>query len=283
MGGMTAGTGLAGNPKGRLCLRPGGGDSGGTRTSRSLIHADIEEQTVSIHKPETCVAEDRLQREGNGHVGQRGLIGNVVQSTPAGVMAPPEEPVDGRVARAHRTKERIVRSLIDLADRGGLRPTAAQLAESAAVSRRGFYLHFDGVDDVLAAAFEQRLSEASVSWKHTCALGSCSERVDGFCHEWGEYLEKMTPLYRATATHAPLSVSLGDAYERSQEWVRSVVEWTFLPDLIFTEGLDEEFSVRAALHAVTSWNMWDGLRRAGNTVDEATATIARLLSAVLAR
>jgi TetR/AcrR family transcriptional regulator, regulator of autoinduction and epiphytic fitness len=244
---------------------------------------DVEEQIMSTHKPETCMAEDRIQKDGNGLWANVDLMGNVAQSKPADAMALSEEPVDGRVARAHRTKERIVRSLIDIGDRGGLRPTAAQLAESAAVSRRTFYLHFDGVDDVLAAAFEQRLSEASVSWQHTCALGSCSERVEGFCREWGEFLERMSTLYRATATREPLSVPLGNAYERSQEWVRSVVEWAFLPDLIFTEGLDEQCSVRAALHAVTSWNMWDGLRRAGSTFDEATATIARLLPAVLAR
>jgi TetR/AcrR family transcriptional regulator of autoinduction and epiphytic fitness len=238
---------------------------------------------VSTHKPETCVAEDCLQKEWNALWANVDLVGHVAQSKPADAMALSGEPVDGRVARARRTKERIVRSLIDMGEQGGLRPTAAQLAESAAVSRRTFYLHFDGVDDVLAAAFEQRLSEASVSWQYTCALGPSSERVEGFCYAWGEFLEKMTTLYRATATHEPLSVSLGNAYERSQEWVRSVVEWAFLPDLIFTEGLDEQCSVRAALHAVTSWNMWDGLRRDGSTFDEATETIARLLSAVLAR
>jgi TetR/AcrR family transcriptional regulator of autoinduction and epiphytic fitness len=200
----------------------------------------------------------------------------------AGVVALMEQfqgPVDGRLARSRRTRQRIVNSFLGLIEQRVSRPTAAMVAEAAGLSRRAFYLHFTGVEDVLATAVEQRRAELASGWQPFCLLGSTSERVGAFCQQWGELLEALTPLRRA-ALHDPVPGALREAMERSQEWARSVVEWAFLPDLD-SQPDDGQSFVTDALYAVTSWTMWDELRRQGRSVDEAVSVMARMLSALL--
>jgi AcrR family transcriptional regulator len=201
---------------------------------------------------------------------------------PAGVVSLMEQlqgPVDGRLARSRRTRQRIVNSFLGLIEDGVTRPTAAMVAEAAGLSRRAFYLHFTGVEDVLATAVEQRRVELASGWQPFCLLGSMSERVAAFCQQWAELLEALTPLRRA-ALHEPVPEALSEAMARSQEWARSVVEWAFLPDLD-SQPDDGQSCVTAALYAVTSWNMWDELRRQGKSVDDAVSVMARMLSALL--
>ena len=54
--------------------------------------------------------------------------------------------VDGRAARALRTRNRVVDALLDLIDEGDLRPPAADVARRAGVSLRSVYQHFDDLE-----------------------------------------------------------------------------------------------------------------------------------------
>src|SRR3954470_19450239 len=65
--------------------------------------------------------------------------------------------LDGRAARSARTRDAVVRALLDLIAEGELRPTAGRIAERAGISLRSVYVHFDDLDDLfVAAAREQR-------------------------------------------------------------------------------------------------------------------------------
>src|SRR3954464_1268479 len=62
-----------------------------------------------------------------------------------------EEPIDGRTARAVRTKDAIVDATLALIDEGDLRPTGPRIAERAGVSVRSIFQHFDDLDALFSA------------------------------------------------------------------------------------------------------------------------------------
>src|SRR5918999_531322 len=66
-----------------------------------------------------------------------------------------EAAVDGRTARAVRTRNAIVDATIALVEEGDLRPTAPRVAERAEVSVRSVFQHFDDLDSLYAAVAER--------------------------------------------------------------------------------------------------------------------------------
>ena len=63
--------------------------------------------------------------------------------------------VDGRTARALRTREAIVDACISLVDEGVLKPTAPRIAERAGVSVRSVFQHFDDLESLFAMVAER--------------------------------------------------------------------------------------------------------------------------------
>src|SRR5437763_15803466 len=63
--------------------------------------------------------------------------------------------IDGRTARALRTREAIVDASIALVAEGDLRPTAPAIAERAGVSVRPVFQHFDDLEGLYAAVAER--------------------------------------------------------------------------------------------------------------------------------
>src|ERR1043165_6133853 len=60
--------------------------------------------------------------------------------------------VDGRTARAQRTRAAVVDALLQLINEGDLRPTAPRIAERAKVSLRSVFQHFTDLEALYAAA-----------------------------------------------------------------------------------------------------------------------------------
>ena len=70
--------------------------------------------------------------------------------------------VDGRSARAQRTRDSVVNAVLELAGTGDARPTAKEIADCAGISVRSVYVHFEDLDDLFRSAaarhFEQMAS-----------------------------------------------------------------------------------------------------------------------------
>src|SRR5437773_2271487 len=66
-------------------------------------------------------------------------------------------PVDGRTARAQRTKAAVVDALLQLINEGDLRPTAPRIAERAKVSLRSVFQHFTDLEALYAAATSREI------------------------------------------------------------------------------------------------------------------------------
>ena len=71
------------------------------------------------------------------------------------------EKIDGRTARARRTREAIVDATLALLDAGNLRPSADEIAERAGVSPRSIFQHF-GDRETLQRAVGARQTERVV-------------------------------------------------------------------------------------------------------------------------
>src|SRR3954470_18279608 len=65
------------------------------------------------------------------------------ETTPTVPGVTPTETVDGRTARATRTREAVVSAVLDLVNEGNPKPTAREIADRAGVSLRSVYVHFD--------------------------------------------------------------------------------------------------------------------------------------------
>src|SRR6266496_687113 len=113
--------------------------------------------------------------------------------------------IDGRTARALRTREAIVDASIALVDEGDLRPTAPRIAERAGVSVRSVFQHFDDLEGLYAAVADrliERLGRLNIT---ADPLQPLLTRLPDVVHQRSILLEAITPIRRAAAVHAPFS------------------------------------------------------------------------------
>jgi TetR/AcrR family transcriptional regulator of autoinduction and epiphytic fitness len=190
---------------------------------------------------------------------------------------------DGRVARSHRTVEHIVGAFLELVERDGhLHPTAYQVARRAGVSRRGLYLHFETIEDLVATVTERRARQAQAAWQPPPADAPLDERLRVFCQRWAALLEFVRPLRKAAAIHEPFSHRVASTVDHARQWARGMVEQTFAPELSSISDR-ERATLVTALHQTTSCNAWDDLRRDGCDVKQGALAMHHLLTKLFAQ
>lgn len=204
----------------------------------------------------------------------------VVEPTPEAGTAAPDVAVDGRSARAERTRQAIVDALLGLLEEGELQPTASRIAERAGISLRLIYHHFGDLESLFrATAVRQAERSRALAVAVDPAL-PLDERVGAFCAQRARVLESMTPVRRAALLHEPFSPELKrarDAFMRAGDRQLADVfrvELDAFPDADRTE-------VRSGLGAVTSWSTWDALRSSGLDEGAALAVLERIVRSLL--
>lgn len=83
---------------------------------------------------------------GNGQLVERTQTKSRGRSAPLARGGEPEAEEDGRRQRSNRSRERIVRAMIDLIREGEMSPAAARVAEKADVGLRTVFRHFEEMD-----------------------------------------------------------------------------------------------------------------------------------------
>ena len=189
--------------------------------------------------------------------------------------------IDGRTARALRTREAIVDASIALVDEGDLRPTAPRIAERARVSVRSVFQHFDDLE-TLYAAVADRLVERLGHLRITVDPGTpLAERLPEVVRQRAILLEAITPIRRAAIVHAPFSQEVRQRVQAGHELLRSAIEKLFAPELDACADHDRAVLLDA-LDTAFCWPMWDYLRTLnGRTVDEASEVVQRTVTALL--
>ncbi|HRW37912.1 MAG: TetR/AcrR family transcriptional regulator [Acidimicrobiales bacterium] len=195
------------------------------------------------------------------------------------VDEPVDEPIDGRTARALRTKDAIVEACLGLIDEGDLRPTGPRIAERAGVSVRSIFQHFDDLDALFAAVGQRVVVRIGGIIAHIDPATPLHDRVDAFVHQRAAVLESLTPVLRAALVHAASSEVIRGQFEQGHEFLRLQVAQVFAPEVA---AAPEGEVLLHGLVVALSWTTWDLLRAAQEqSVAQARAVVTLMVRSLL--
>jgi TetR/AcrR family transcriptional regulator of autoinduction and epiphytic fitness len=196
-------------------------------------------------------------------------------------VATPQPTLDGRSARALRTRDAVVRALLGLITEGDLRPTAGRIAERAGISLRSVYVHFDDLDDLFIAAAQEQRSRVFALTRVLPSTGPFDTRLEALVEQRARVLEAIAPVARAAAVHEPFSPALAATTKAAKVMGRSELERVFATELA---DIDPAVRDRAldACDALTGADGWAFLRvHRGLDPHEAAETLAFALRLLL--
>jgi TetR/AcrR family transcriptional regulator, regulator of autoinduction and epiphytic fitness len=187
--------------------------------------------------------------------------------------------VDGRSARAARTRRAIVDAHLTLLSEGELRTSPDRIAERAGVSVRTLWTNFKDLQSLHAAVNDRLLERLDAEYQPIATAKPLAERVSDFSEQRGRLLEILAPAVRAVAIRLP-SEALKQARLVHHGRSRMEIEYVFATELSAAGPEREELA--RALVAHTSSAAWAILRdELQLDLEAATAVIARTVSALL--
>jgi AcrR family transcriptional regulator len=188
--------------------------------------------------------------------------------------------IDGRTARAERTRNAVVDAHLALISEGDLRPTGERIAERAGVSLRTLWSNFKDMETLFEASGERVLARQDAAFRPISAALPLTRRVDAFCRQRARLLQLLAPCARAAQMREPFSAQLRRNRAKHVDRLRAEIEALFAPELEMAgAGRDE---VLHALIAATMSPAWSMLRDTlGLGVAEARAVMTRTVSALL--
>ncbi len=193
-----------------------------------------------------------------------------------------DAPVDGRTARAQRTRDAIVGACVALVDAGDFRPTAPRIAEEAGVSVRSVFQHFDDLETLFSMVAERALANVADLLKPIDPDLPFAERVETFVAQRARLLEAITPIRRAAAVHAAGSPGIQARVAAGHQFLRAELEAVFGHELE-ADARDRDL-VLSMLDIAVSWTSWEQLRTLdGLDLPDASRVVTALLLAVLGR
>lgn len=188
--------------------------------------------------------------------------------------------VDGRTARAERTRSAIVDAHLALIAEGDLRPTGERIAERAGVSLRALWTNFKDMETLFEASGERVLAEQEAAFRPISPALPLHRRVDAFCRQRARQLQMIAPTARAAQMREPISEQLRRNRAQHIERVRGEVEELFAQELEMAGAGRER--LLPALIAASMWPAWSMLRDGlGLGVDDARRVMTRTLTALL--
>ena len=190
-------------------------------------------------------------------------------------------PLDGRTARAVRTRGAIVEACIELIDEGDLRPTAPRIAERASVSVRSVFQHFADLDTLFAAV------GARVVERYRPLVGPIDpdlplrERVDAIVIQRTRLLEALTPIRRSAMVHQADSSEIARMFDEAHEKGRGQVKAVFQREIGTLD--DGRRLLIDAIDVALGWGTWETLRTGDRrSIDESRAVVRQLVEWALA-
>jgi AcrR family transcriptional regulator len=163
-------------------------------------------------------------------------------------------PVDGRVQRSERSREAIVRALLELVGEGVLEPTAQQVALRADVGVRTVFRHFSDMDTLFAAMNDRLTDTVSGFFVEESQDGSISDRIEALIERRSKIFGIVEPYRRAQAVQRSRSTFLQKQQEVTNKILRTDLQ-RWLPEV---SSFEDE--VAEALELTLSFESWERLR-----------------------
>ena len=196
-------------------------------------------------------------------------------------MARTAPDIDGRTARAARTRDAVAAALLDLLERGNLRPTARQVAEAAGVSLRSVFQHFDDLDTLFAEVADRQIRRLQALMPTPPSSAPFRERLDKFTQERCRILEAISPVRRAAVLQEPFSDIVAERLKWVREAAQAELAAAFAPELGRRRPEDRP-ELLAALDIASNWGTWEALRsQHGMSTEAASRTMTRMIEALL--
>jgi AcrR family transcriptional regulator len=188
--------------------------------------------------------------------------------------------IDGRTARAMRTRRVVVDAFLALLEEGDPRPSGERIAERAGVSLRALWTNFTDLETLYAAAGQRQLERQWEMARRIDPALPLTERVDALCRQRAQILEFLAPVARAAQLREPFSPTLRANRARQYEIAHDELRQLFAAELD-TAG-PEATELRNALSAATTWPVWSMLRDdLGLSVIAARQVMARTVKSLL--
>jgi AcrR family transcriptional regulator len=166
--------------------------------------------------------------------------------------------VDGRTARAVRTRRAIVDALLALLTEGDRRPSAERIAERAGVSLRSLWTNFADLETLYAAAGQRQLQRQSELARRIDPRLPLEQRIAALCRQRAQVLELLAPVARAAQLREPFSAQLRANRARQYEIARDELAQLFEAE-IATAGAGAG-ELLNALTLASTWPAWSVLR-----------------------
>jgi AcrR family transcriptional regulator len=155
-----------------------------------------------------------------------------LDDAPLETHAPGDQaPLDGRAARAAKTRDAIADALLDLLADGQMRPTAKEIADRAGVSVRSVYVHFDDLEDLYCVAATRYLRRIAPMLAPVSAEGAVEERAYSLVRQRARLYAQSGAIGRATRLHAESSPTLERILRDGRNHSRADLERVFAREL----------------------------------------------------
>jgi AcrR family transcriptional regulator len=185
--------------------------------------------------------------------------------------------MDGRTARALRTRETVVEGLLALLEEGTVSPSVEEIAARAGVSERSVFGHFNDREGLFVAVAETMERRVRAEWGEAPPpTAPLRERLDWFVDQRRRVYELIAPVRRAglliepTSETARAGIGQFRSLKRREAW------------RLFSAELAGDHARGAAVAALASFSGWDALRREqGLSADEAQAALRAGLDVLL--
>lgn len=199
-----------------------------------------------------------------------------------------DEPVDGRRARAERSREAVVDAILALLREGNDRPGAAEIAERAGVSLRSVFRHFDDLENLYAVAVARHveliaplyaLEPVPVPLGRTAA--PLADRVDALVRQRARLFEAMAPVRVVGERQRRRSESIAAGLEQSRRELRRQLSDLFRPELEVCSA-PERRDLLDALEMVAGFAAWHQAREdQGLSIARAQVVLGRAVNALV--
>jgi AcrR family transcriptional regulator len=191
-------------------------------------------------------------------------------------MPRPATREDGRHARKARTREAILKALLELLDEGVPEPTAAQIAERAQVAVRSIAQHFRTREQLMLAVAQLHVARQPEPARKTLN-GPLAPRLEQFIHTRAQELESSRAMRRAATRAADSSEAISTALADVSRRRRAALGTALGKELARRPPW-----VRQAAETLTSGPAWDVLRGDQKlSVSAAEATLVQTLKQLL--
>lgn len=168
--------------------------------------------------------------------------------------------LDGRRARAMRTRAGISDALIDLLSEGIEAPSVREVAQRAGVSVRSVFQHYNDMESLYAAMIHRQERRVAVLLEPIPLGLPLYERVRELVERRDAHWSNVAPIQRGIRHHASARNSkvIEQAIQRMRTALSRQTTVAFAAEL--REVPDAEARI-ARIEAMTSFEMWDHLRR----------------------